>query len=187
VRFESCFLHWVTSRTLKALGEANKIGSYLEELVPNVRLRYYFNRRNRYWKRQAAEVRRLVQSFSDQAFTNALGIQGELLVDAGLPRVGFRPLQADVRSWNGRTWDSTRHDLDRVFERDGISYGAEIKNRLSYIPQQEFRIKLQMCEFPNLRPLFIARMMPKTYIEEVQEAGGFSLIMSTRKPSSNST
>ncbi len=61
--------------------------------------------------------------------------------------------------------------------RDGIYYGAEIKNRLGYIPQEEFEVKLQMCEFLKLTPLFIARMMPKTYIEIVRRAGGFSLVM----------
>jgi hypothetical protein len=64
-----------------------------------------------------------------------------------------------------------------VFERDGINYGAEIKNRLGYIPQEEFIAKLQMCDFLNLTPLFVARMMPKTYIEDVRRAGGFCLIM----------
>ena len=69
------------------------------------------------------------------------------------------------------------HDLDRVFERDGLQYGTEIKNRLSYIPQEEFAAKLRMCGELNLIPLFVARMMPRTYIEEVRRAGGFSLIM----------
>lgn len=64
-----------------------------------------------------------------------------------------------------------------MFTRDGIAYGAEIKNRLGYIPQDEFLAKLEMCGELKLRPLFVARMMPKTYIQEVNRAGGFSLIM----------
>ena len=38
------------------------------------------------------------------------------------------------------------------------------------------RIKVAMCEFLGLRPLFIVRMAPKNYVNEVQEAGGFTLI-----------
>jgi hypothetical protein len=177
VHFESRFFHWVTVRALKDLRDAGKIGSELQELSPNVPLRFYFNRRNRYWRRLAGEIRKLVLSFSNQTFTNALGAQGELLVDAGLPRVGFMPLAADVKTWGGRSWQKTNHDLDRVFVRDEIHYGAEIKNRLGYIPREELRIKLQMCKDMSLTPLFIARMMPKTYIEEVRRAGGFSWIM----------
>jgi hypothetical protein len=177
VRFEKRFFHWVTSRALIDLRESARIGSSLGELRPGVPLRFYFNRRCRYWKRRAAELRQLVLSFSDQPFARALGVQGELLIDAGLPRVGFQPMGHTVRSWNGIDWTETGHDLDRVFQRDGLYYGAEIKNRLSYIPQKEFEAKLRMCEALNLVPLFIARMMPKTYIEQVRKSGGFSLIM----------
>jgi hypothetical protein len=88
----------------------------------------------------------------------------------------YRPV-ARFRAWEGRAWIKTNHDLDRVFQRDGINYGAEIKNRLGYIPQDEFDAKLRMCQALNLVPLFIARMMPKTYIDRVYRAGGFSLIM----------
>jgi hypothetical protein len=177
VRFEDRFFHWVTVRTLKELRETGKIASTLEELSPKTPLRFYFHRRNRFWKRKAAEVRNLVLLFSDQTFTRALGVQGELLVDAGLPRVEFQPVENNVRSWRGITWTDTNHDLDRVFHRDGVYYGAEIKNRLGYIPQEEFSVKLRMCRALGLTPLFIARMMPRTYIEEVRQAGGFSLIM----------
>ena len=177
ILFEHKFFHWVTVRALKDLREVGKIGSSLEELSPDVPLRFYFSRRCRYWKRKAGELRRVVLTFSDQAFTRAVGVQGELLIDAGLPSVGFLPMAREVRSWEGRTWTVTNHDLDRVFQRDGINYGAEIKNRLGYISQEEFQIKLTMCRHLSLVPLFIARMMPKTYIEQVRLAGGFSLIM----------
>jgi hypothetical protein len=96
VRFEDKFFHWVTVRALKELRESGKIGSALEELSPKTPLRFYFHRRNRFWKRKAAEVRNLVLAFSDQAFTRALGVQGELLVDAGLPRVEFQPMEHTV-------------------------------------------------------------------------------------------
>lgn len=177
VLFEKDFFHWVTSRALIDLRESGKIGSAIGELGEGVPLRFYFSRRCRYWKRKAAELRQLVLSFSDPIFARALGVQGELLVDAGLPRAGFHPVGHTVRSWNGVDWKETGHDLDRVFERDGLYYGTEIKNRLSYIPQEEFDAKLRMCRTLNLIPLFIARMMPKTYIDEVYRAGGFSLIM----------
>lgn len=98
VRFEDRYFHWVTTRALKDLREGGKIGSELQELSPKVPLRFYFHRRNRYWKRRAGEIRKLVLQFSDQIFTSSLGVQGELLIDAGLPRVGFQPMAYNVRS-----------------------------------------------------------------------------------------
>lgn len=177
VLFEKNFFHWVTVRALKELRLANKIGNSLEHLTPTTPIRFYFHKRNRYWKRKAKEVRNLVLRFSDQTFTNALGNQGELLIDAGLPRIRFEPRADTVREWQGNRWTKTNHDLDRVFHRDGINYGVEIKNRLGYIPKVEFDAKLDMCRALNLTPLFVARMMPKTYIEQVRQAGGFSLVM----------
>jgi hypothetical protein len=108
VIFEKEFFHWVTARALKDLREAGKIGSALEELSPNVPLRFYFSKRCRYWRRKADELRRMVLTYSDQAFTRALGVQGELLIDAGLPLVGFMPVAREVQSWGGRTWRETK-------------------------------------------------------------------------------
>jgi hypothetical protein len=89
IHFEDRFFHWVTVRALKELRENGKVGSELQMLGPTTQLRFYFNRRNRYWKRSATELRKLVLLYSDPAFTPVLGAQGELLIDAGLPRVGF--------------------------------------------------------------------------------------------------
>jgi hypothetical protein len=177
VIFEREFFHWVTARALKELRDAGRIASELQPLTGNTHIRFYFHRRHRYWKRRASEVKRLVATFSAQSFTEALGRQGELMVDSGLPRIGFLPQAFNVRSWQNRTWTETGHDLDRVFSRDNVFYGVEIKNRLGYIPQNEFEAKLRMCQFFGLIPLFIARAMPKSYNLEVINAGGFVLIL----------
>lgn len=177
ILFEDKFFHWVIQRALKGMRLDGEIGSELQKHPPHVTLRFYFHRRNRYWKRRAAEIRKLVQTFSEQAFTESLGLQGESMIDAGLPRIGFLPAATEVRSWQGRDWTETGHDLDRVFTRDGLNYGTEIKNKLGYIDQVEFRAKLAMCKKLELIPLFVARMMPKTYIKDVWDAGGFALLM----------
>jgi predicted RecB family endonuclease len=101
-------------------------------------------------------------------------------MDAGFARIGFRIRQSKVREVDGRRWVETDHDLDRLVERDGIRYGVEIKNQLGYIEQTEFKTKLAMCEFFDVRPMFVARMMPKNYISDVARAGGFSLIFANQ-------
>lgn len=47
------------------------------------------------------------------------------MFDAALPRGGFVPRGWNVREYAGRRWNETEHDLDRVFIRDGVAYGAE--------------------------------------------------------------
>jgi hypothetical protein len=177
VIFERDYFHWITTKALAQLRDTRKIGSSLEILKEVGRIRFYFHLKNRYWKRKAAEIRKLVEQFSEPAFTRALGNQGELLVDAGLPSVGFLPKARDANQFARRQWTETKHNLDRIFEKDGVLYGAEIKNRLSYISQDELYTKLKMCETLHLRPLFIARWMPKSYIYELFKRGGFALLM----------
>jgi hypothetical protein len=64
-----------------------------------------------------------------------------------------------------------------VREADGVRYGVEIKNTLPYIDQTEFEIKMEMCRYFAVRPMFITRMMPRNYINTVARAGGFSLVL----------
>ncbi len=118
----------------------------------------------------------MVARFSEPAFTLVLGRHGETLFDAALPRGGFMPEGRNVTSYRGKTWTKTRHDLDRIFERDGVGYGTEIKNTLSYIDREEMEVKLEMCEHLGLTPLFIVRMAPKSYFEQVRQRGGVTLI-----------
>ena len=34
-----------------------------------------------------------------------------------------------------------------------------------------------MCQFLGIRPVFVARMLPKSWIKEVVDVGGFALIL----------
>lgn len=188
VLLEKKLYHWITTKALRQLREAGEIRSELQNLYsppasglqeppPQNHIRFYFHKQNRYVRRQAEEIKRLVRQFTDQKFTNALGNQGELLVDAALPRAGFMPIGYNIQAHGERVWTATSHNLDRIFIRDGLTYGIEIKNRLQYISSAEWALKLKMCQHLGLIPLFIARMMPGSYIFHTMKAGGFCLIM----------
>jgi len=180
VIFEKKYFHWITSHSLSELAQEG--GLSVEVLpLPGTRtstgtITIYRANAYRYWKRQADEIVRLVSQFSRPSFTLALGAQGETMFDAALPTVGFMPSGRNVRSYGGVEWTKTGHDLDRVFERDGIAYGAEIKNTLGYIEKEELEVKVAMCHCLGLRPLFIVRMAPKSYVNFVEQEGGFTLI-----------
>lgn len=176
VIFEGDFFHWVTSRALSELAAEGHIAVEREELPGTGNISYYHATTHRYWRRQAQDVIALVTQFSAPAFTAGLGAQGELLFEAALPTAGFLPKGRKVRAHGGKEWSETEHDLDRVFERDGIAYGAEIKNTLKYIPRDELTVKMRMCKHLGLRPLFIVRAAAKSYINEVRLAGGFTLV-----------
>jgi hypothetical protein len=173
---EGRFFHWITKKALNELAGERKITMVVEE-HGDITAHMYVPRRHRYPRRQIGEVIRLIAEFSQPTFTRALGQHGEMLADGAFAHTGFRILKTKVTEVDGRRWTQTKHDLDRLIERDGVRYGIEIKNQLGYIDQTEFQVKMLMCHHFGVRPMFIARMMPKSYIYEVQKAGGFALIL----------
>jgi hypothetical protein len=66
--------------------------------------------------------------------------------------------------------------LDYIFVIDDVEYGCEIKNTLGYIDKDELEIKLEMCSFFGVRPLFILRYAPKTYIRKINEYDGYAML-----------
>jgi len=180
VIFERYYFHWITVKALLELAAGGSINSQMLELVPGVPIRFFWARGNRYWKRQAGRVTNLVRRFSENSFIHAIGFQGELLVDAALPLAGFAQVARNVRSFGDKAWVASGHNLDRIVEREGIFYGVEIKNTLPYIPRDEFRIKLEMCKYLGLTPLFVSRMAPKNYNYEIIQRGGVSWILGTQ-------
>jgi hypothetical protein len=95
-------------------------------------------------------------------------------------REGFRVYGPSLRTFHGKTWDKTEHDLDWIFERDGIGWGVEVKNTWAYIDREEMKVKIELCGVLGLRPLFIMRWAPKSYVEFIRQAGGFGLLYETQ-------
>lgn len=180
VIFERDFFHWVTVRALREMVEERLIDSASLGRVRGVEgeeIRFYWPRRLRYWKREAERLTKvIVQDLSNPTFTRALGNHGETMFDAALGRIGFARLAKHVREWNGKLWIESGRNLDRMYGRDGVVYGAEVKNTLAYIPEDELSDKLKMCNFFGVRPLFIMRFAPKTYIYRIFRAGGYAFI-----------
>lgn len=173
---EKDFFHWITRKALVELRQERRIG-FAEEAAAHHNAHFYWPRKHRYPRRQIREIVQLIGDFSEPKFTRAVGHHAELLLDSSIAYTGFRVSAKNVQSWGGRQWLETNHDLDRVIERDGRSYGIEVKNQLGYIDQTEFEVKLRMCRFLGLRPLFVTRMMPANYVNDLVRAGGFSLML----------
>jgi hypothetical protein len=97
------------------------------------------------------------------------------LVKAELRANGFTILGENSNTYRGQTWTRTRHDLDFIAElSNGKGIGVEVKNTIPYIPREEMRIKLDICDYLGIKALFAVRWMPKSYIyEEVRPRGGF--------------
>ena len=135
------------------------------------------DRNFRYYKREAKRVAAVVDEYANPNIGGALGLHGELMVLEAFARAEFTMRGRETRSFKDRSWSKTEHDLDFVFERDGIAYGVEVKNTLGYMNYDELLLKMELCNHLGLRPVFVVRMMPKSWMFELIQAGGFGLIL----------
>ncbi len=177
VFFEDRYFHWITHRAIKLLSEEGTVRLEQRMLSYGAPINLVWHRKNRYVRRPAKEVIRLVEAYSHPDFTAALGNTGELLVSDGFGRFGFNQRGRNAQEYGGRRWTSSAHNLDFIFERDGRSYGVEVKNTLPYIHDRELGIKLEMCDHLSLIPLFVVRAMPAIWISDVSRRGGFTLVL----------
>ena len=169
------FFHWITGKALLEMSNAELIKKVTVP-VQGQTINFYANRKYRYIQRELKTIISLLNRIFDPEFTHAIGRHGELMFDAALGRNGFRAEASNTNSWNGKTWQETNHNLDRIVTRDGIAYGIEIKNTQNYISREELRIKLRLGLYLGVTPLFIMRFAPKSYMYEINQSGGFGLL-----------
>jgi hypothetical protein len=133
VMFEQKYFHWVTNRAIRRLVEEGRILTEARKLDLGSEIKLLWHRNYRFYRRAATEVFNLVNQYSSAATDGALGLQGEHLVLAAFARRRFLLAGEEVKSYGDAVWTVTNHDLDFVFERDGIAYGVEVKNMLGYM------------------------------------------------------
>ncbi len=180
VKFEKDYFHWVTNNALTGLLKLRYLKDHRIETGKGTSTRYFLHRSNRYPIRDIKRIEEIVQEYSQDNVTRGCGYRAEDLFCKAFSLRRFITEGTKVKEYNGKKWDKTNHDLDFVFQRDGVSYGCEIKNTLGYIEKEELNIKIEMCKHLDVKPLFIMRYAPKSYIDLIQKNGGFSLLFVTQ-------
>lgn len=180
VKLEKRYFHWITNNAISGLLKRG----YLKDLrFPHkggASTRYFFLKSNRYPKRRINKIEAIIKEYSNDTITRSCGHRAEDLFCKALALRKFMPEAQKVKEYNGKKWTKTGHDLDFVFTRDNIAYGCEIKNTLGYINKEELKIKIEMCLFFGIKPLFIMRYSPTTYNKLIIDNGGFALIFETQ-------
>jgi hypothetical protein len=177
VQYENKYFHWVTNRALRALREAGVLRSEERKLATGGSIILIWHRSFRYYRRSAVQVVKLVQEYGDPNIGAALGLHGESMVLEGFARSQFLMLARDAKEFEGREWITSEHNLDFIFQKDGKVYGVEVKNTLGDMEYDELDAKIRICEHLKIKPVFVVRMAPKTWVEEMRKRGGFTLIL----------
>jgi hypothetical protein len=177
VLFEDDWFHWITNRAVRDLEVEGLLRSEERELRSGGTVKLLWHRGNRYPRRAASRIAGLVEEYSADHVSEAVGERAEQLLLAGLASRQFVFLGRASATYGEVVWGESGHDLDFIVEKDGIGYGIEVKNRLGYMGHDELEVKTELCLALGLRPVFVVRMNPRSWIEEVRKQGGFTLVM----------
>lgn len=170
------FFHWITYKAVNELIEEKLLGC--EEVEADLRstVKFVFNKRFRDHKMPIRRSLEVLKSFSEPRVSQGCGFQAEILFFNALVGRGFIALGKNTNKFEGKEWKDSKHDLDFVVGRDGHVYGCEIKNKWSYIAKTELLIKLEICKYLGIKPLFIMRNSPQSYNWEIYKNGGYAMI-----------
>jgi hypothetical protein len=174
---EGDFFHWVTNRAIRDLEGRGKIVCERRRLKTGSSIKLLWDKSYRYHRRGAAEIVKLVEEYAHPNIGGALGRHGELMVLEGFAKSRFLMAGQSTREYGGKAWTETDHNLDFIFERDGRAYGVEVKNMLGYMDYDEFQLKIRLCRELEIVPVFVVRMLPKVWVNELWKQGGFALIL----------
>mgnify|MGYP001047063267 CR=1 FL=1 len=126
-------------------------------------------------------IGRLIDRYSKPTVTMALGKHLEGLVKAELRAQGFKIVGIHTAEYRDKKWTKTDHDLDFIAEHKSgkLNIGVEVKNTLPIIEREELDIKLEMCQYLEIRPVFAVRWI-KPYTELIRGTQGFSWVFKTQ-------
>lgn len=184
VILEQSYYHWITNAALRQLTDDGKINFEKCNIVTG-KINCYWHKSYRYYKNDMKKLVDNVNYFSDAEFTRGLGSHAELLVSDALFRAGFTFVANNSNSYKGVTWNNSEHDLDFIVEKNNMAFGIEVKNKLSYIDQEEFNLKIRLCKHLGIIPIFACRMLPGNWINDLYKLGGFSWILKYQLYSKN--
>jgi len=133
---------------------------------------------NRYHKREGNKIKKIINEYADPIVTSSIGHYLELLVSEGFSRFGYKTLGRTINKLDGKEWKDTKHNLDFIFEKEGVRYGVEVKNTLGYMERNEIDVKVKMCRHLEINPVFVCRFLPKNWLfDKIIKYGGFALIL----------
>ncbi len=171
VLFEANHFHWRTNRAIRQL-KADGFLLSRDFAYSTGTAQVVWRRNMRYVARKAHEHVDLIAEYSSETMSKACGDYAETLTLLGLRGLDLKLIGRNTRRYRDKEWVETQHDLDFIFERDGVGFGVEVKNTWNYMPNEELAIKLRMCEFLDIKPLFVVRNRHSRQWDDVKAAGG---------------
>lgn len=177
VQNEDVYFHWITNRAIRDLIDEGVVRSEFRKLRGGGSIKLLWHKGYRFYKRSAIKLISLVEEYADPNVGGELGLRGEWMILEGFARCQFVMRARHAREFDGKIWTGSEHNLDFIFEKDSVAYGVEVKNALGYMEREEFETKIELCKALDVVPVFAVRMLARTWIHELNQIGGFALIL----------
>ncbi len=157
-----------------------------EKKIKNNKIKFYFpaiiekdpKQRQRIYKKMDRFLI-LIGKYGSKSITMMVGDHLHYLVKMELRAQDFIIKGEKTNIVGKKDWGKyhTHHTLDIVakHKKKKITLGIEIKNTLEQIPEKELKIKLKMCKFFGIIPVFACRWLG-TYEKKIRSNGGFPWI-----------
>ncbi|MFA5366048.1 MAG: hypothetical protein WC325_12775 [Candidatus Bathyarchaeia archaeon] len=187
VIWENDFFHWITGQAANQLVEEKFLSKIETSTKTQDKVVFFFNAKldTPDSKKQVLKHVKihcqLIDKYSDDEILKNLGKHLEALVRAELRAQGFTIAETHSNKYNERKWTKTNHNLDFIAEHHSnkLTIGVEVKNTLQMMKKDEIEIKLQICDYLKITPVFAVRWL-KPYADMVKTRGGFSWMFKTQ-------
>jgi len=132
-------------------------------------------------KQHVYSLAQLVNRYSSPTVTHAVGMQLEGLVKYELKAQGFKIVGTNSRSYKTREWTKTGDNLDFVAEHTSSSFaiGVEVKNTLGVLDRREVEVKIDICKYLGILPVFAVRWIGPHH-KLVVDNGGYPWVFKTQ-------
>ncbi len=124
---------------------------------------------------------KLIDKYSNPDVSKQYGEYLESLVKAELQKQGFTIVGVHTNKYKNKKYSKSNNNLDFIAEhRSGrLTIGVEVKNTISMVDKKEVDIKVQMCDFLGITPVFATRWL-EPYTKLIDDKGGFSWTFKTQ-------
>lgn len=184
VLFENQHFHFRTQRAVKILVDDEKLLRREKIEDAGTEIHVIWKASNRFVKKAIKQHLLLYKLYSEDNINSACGEWAEILVERALLKLDLTFVGKKMTSYKGKKWKETGHDLDYIFEKTvgskTIGFGIEVKNRFSYMENDEFENKIRMCQSLGILPLFVTRAAYSGQREALRSAGGFLFTFQTK-------
>lgn len=123
----------------------------------------------------------IINKYSHPEVSKQYGKYLEGLVKAELQTQGFTIVGVHTNKYKYKKYGASNYNLDFIAEHSSgkLTIGVEVKNTISMIDKKEVDIKVHMCDFLGITPVFATRWL-KPYTKLIDDRGGFSWTFKTR-------